>query len=264
MSDIEIVRLTYRDNPWCPQVMKDEAARDFERNPEAAASIWDGLLSLDLDEIVFSGVWMVEDFKIEKVIEELKAQIKISYSGLMQERRAKHQRQAEKINNAFLIGYDHGFVDPSAGLEIFLDAKNKKIYCLREMYERRQSLTEIPSRLKAAIPRAGEKWPVQCDSARPDVIALLKDAGIRATSCTKLKIVDRIDALKTYLIIVHPRCENLIRELSSYRYQTDRNGNVLPDPIDADNHLLDSLAYSLGNELQTRKGGYRELKNPYV
>ena len=129
MDDIEIVRLTFRDNPWNPQVMADEAARDFERNPDVAAAIWDGMLSLDLDEIVFSGIWHVEDFDIEKIIAELISEIKIPHGGFLNERREKHQRQTEKINNAFLIGYDHGWNDPSAAIEIFLDSKNKRIFC---------------------------------------------------------------------------------------------------------------------------------------
>ena len=264
VDDVEIVRLTYRDNCWCPQVMLDEAARDFEHDPIAASWTWDGLLRQMADELVFSGTWVVEDFDIEQVIRELKEGISIPYGGLLQDRRERQARQAAKINNAFFVGYDHGFVDPSTSIEIYLDEKNKRIFCLREMHERRQSLTQIPGRLKKAIPRVADRWPVSCDSARPDVISLLKDAGVNAMSCTKVKIKDRIDQLKTYLLVVAPGCENLIRELSAYRWQKDRNDNLLPTPVDEDNHLLDSIAYALGKILDVNAGEYKQLSNTWI
>ena len=46
-------------------------------------------------------------------------------------------------------------------------------------------------------------------------------------------------------IIIHPRCVNTKSEFSKYKWKEDKNGNVLPIPVDRENHLLDSLRYSL-------------------
>jgi phage terminase large subunit len=51
--------------------------------------------------------------------------------------------------------------------------------------------------------------------------------------------------LKSFDIVVHPRCEHLISELTHYSYKLDSlTGDVLPVLEDKDNHLIDSLRYA--------------------
>ena len=260
MDDIELVKVTFRDNPWCPEVMKQEAARDFAIDPAAAASIWDGGLWQPLDEIVFHN-FISEAFDIKEVIDELKSAVHIGYSCTMREKRERRARQYGKIENAFYIGFDHGWIHPCAGIEVYYDKKNKRIFANNELYQRKLKLTEIGNRLKECIPRTTTGWPVQVENARPDVIDHLKDAGINAHSCKKILIKERIDAIQAHLIIVHPRCENLLMELSSYRWQKDRNDVLLPVPVDEKNDLLDAMSYALAGELQYGKVGYRVIEN---
>ena len=49
-----------------------------------------------------------------------------------------------------------------------------------------------------------------------------------------------------------PRCRNLIRELTLYQWQRDRDGNTLRQPRDRDNHLIDALRYALEGEMEAR------------
>ncbi|MBT3272115.1 MAG: hypothetical protein HN368_03095 [Spirochaetales bacterium] len=264
LDDVELVRLTYRDNCWCPDVMTAEATRDFDRDPITAASIWNGDLWKTTDEIIFHN-FVTEDFDIDEVIEELKSAVHVGHSGFRKDQRERRFRQYQKIENSFFCGFDHGWVDPCAGIELYFDEKNKRIFAINELYQRKLKLTEIGKRLKECIPRTGEGWPVQVDNARPDVIDHLRDCAINAQSCKKIQIKERIDALQTYLIVVHPRCENLLMELSSYRWQKDRNDAILPVPIDEQNHILDSISYALSGELVYGKTGYRTFKNdPYL
>ena len=47
-------------------------------------------------------------------------------------------------------------------------------------------------------------------------------------------------------IIVHPRCERVIEELTLYAYKTDdRTGEILPVLEDKNNHTIDALRYAL-------------------
>jgi phage terminase large subunit len=76
---------------------------------------------------------------------------------------------------------------------------------------------------------------------------------MRAAVKGRGSIEDGISFLQGLDIVVHPRCVNLARELSSYAWKTDRQtGEVLPVPEDANNHLIDALRYAV--ERLHRKG----------
>ena len=52
--------------------------------------------------------------------------------------------------------------------------------------------------------------------------------------------------LKAQDIIVHPRCRNVIDELSTYSYEIDKQTDeVLPKLADKKNHTIDALRYAL-------------------
>jgi phage terminase large subunit len=56
----------------------------------------------------------------------------------------------------------------------------------------------------------------------------------------------------------------VIRELSTYRWKKDRNENLLPEPLDENNHALDAISYALAGELTSRPVvGYARLQDPY-
>ena len=48
---------------------------------------------------------------------------------------------------------------------------------------------------------------------------------------------------------------NLLKELRSYKWQTDRNGESLNKPVDYMNHAIDALRYVALNKLNTNKRG---------
>ena len=54
-----------------------------------------------------------------------------------------------------------------------------------------------------------------------------------------------IEFLKSFDIVVHPRCQHTIDELTLYRYSTDPlTGQLLPKLQDKDNHVIDALRYA--------------------
>jgi phage terminase large subunit len=46
---------------------------------------------------------------------------------------------------------------------------------------------------------------------------------------------------------------NLINELYSYEWQTDKEGNTIDKPIDAFNHLIDALRYAVMMKLTQKQ-----------
>ena len=56
-------------------------------------------------------------------------------------------------------------------------------------------------------------------------------------------VEDGIQFLRSFKeIVIHPRCQQTIKEARLYSYKRDRNtGDVLPQIVDAHNHYIDSI-----------------------
>jgi hypothetical protein len=55
-----------------------------------------------------------------------------------------------------------------------------------------------------------------------------------------------IEFLKSYDIVVHPRCRHTIDELTLYSWKVDdKTGEVLPVLEDKKNHVIDALRYAV-------------------
>lgn len=62
----------------------------------------------------------------------------------------------------------------------------------------------------------------------------------------KNSVMEGIELLRGYKIVVHPRCEETINEISMYSYATDKDsGKVLPEiEKGQQDHCLDALRYA--------------------
>jgi len=97
------------------------------------------------------------------------------------------------------------------------------------------------------------------DSAEPKSIAELKTYGHKVLPCTKGKdsIVYGINLINQNEIYVTDRSKNLIKELQSYTWMKDREGNTINKPIDAFNHCIDAARYAITSQLKNpNKGSY--------
>ena len=81
-----------------------------------------------------------------------------------------------------------------------------------------------------SVPEA-EKWPITADSARPETISHVRNNGFPKISAAvkgPKSVEDGIEWLKSFDIVVHPRCEHTINELTMYSYKTDAlTGKIL-------------------------------------
>ena len=147
---------------------------------------------------------------------------------------------------------DFGFADdPTAFIRVHLDKKKKIIYIVDEMYQRGMFIDDIAKEIKGIV---GTEI-VTCDSSEPRSIADLKRNGIRAIGAKKGagSIEHGIKWLQGHKIVVDHRCTDIIKELSSYKWKEDKDGNVIPKPVDKDNHGLDALRYALEGEMRQSK-----------
>ena len=151
-------------------------------------------------------------------------------------------------------GCDFGYaVDPNALIKVHLDKKRKKIYVFDEWYQSGMSDEELVRVCKTFF----DKNLVACDSAEPKTIDYLALNGVNAYAVKKgADSINRgIRFIQGYEIIVDIKCKNFISEISCYRWQEDKLGNIMAKPVDEKNHLLDSLRYSLENEMLLAEAG---------
>lgn len=152
----------------------------------------------------------------------------------------------------FYNGLDFGFSkDPDALEHMHYDKKKRILYILDELCEVGQNSDLLAKKTKEII---GNQL-VTCDSAEPRMIDELNRQGINAYPARKGKdsILFGIDWLQKQKIVVDVHCQNTKNELQKYRWKEDKNGNVLPKPVDKDNHLIDAMRYGCEDIMEPYK-----------
>ena len=61
---------------------------------------------------------------------------------------------------------------------------------------------------------------------------------------------------KRHNLFIHKDSKNLLDELNSYVWKSDKNGNNLDEPEDHHNHILDPLRYILQMKVMRNTGVY--------
>ena len=215
-ADTFILKTTYKDNRFLPTEYIQSLLQLATVNPTYYKIYVEGDFC-SLDKLVFSN-WKTEWFDIE-------------------------EHKTAKL----LVGLDFGFTnDPTALIASLLDEDKKKIYVFREWggvgYTNKQIANTI-------ISLGFSKSIIIADSAEPKSVREIKECGIqRIKESVKGadSVIHGIQKLQQYEIVIHPSCENLINEFENYSWQKDKKTNEYTNkPIDAFNHYIDALRYSL-------------------
>lgn len=208
-----VVKANYRDNPWLPDVLRQELEYDQKRDPDKFAHVWLGEYQRNSEARVFKN-WRIEEFDV-------------SGEWILRQ------------------GADWGFsVDPSVLVQCAIVGRT--LYVPHEAYRVGCEIDFMPD-LFRTVPEA-ERWPTVADSARPETISYMQRHGFpKMLSAIKgaKSLEEGVEFLKSFDIVVHPRCQHLIDELTLYSYETDPlTGQVLPKLKDKDNHVIDALRYA--------------------
>ena len=149
-----------------------------------------------------------------------------------------------------IYGLDFGYTnDPTALVEIRLHRGN--LHVKEHLY--RSGLTNQD--ISREMERIGidRNELIIADSAEPKSIEEINRMGwhIRGAIKGKDSINQGIDILKRYKVIVEG--ENIAKELNSYIWAKDRNGNLLNKPIDSFNHCIDAMRYAVSYKTRHEK-----------
>ena len=149
-------------------------------------------------------------------------------------------------------GIDWGYAsDPFAYNECQFDRTRRRLYIFFELHGIRLSNREAA----AAIRERGHGGKVVCDSAEPKSIDEMRSLGIRAVGAKKgagsvgygIKWLGDLEE-----IVIDPvRCPETAAEFTNYCF-TEREGNILPEYPDRDNHHIDAVRYACEGDMQKR------------
>ena len=211
--DSIVVEVNYLDNPWFPDVLREEMEYDRRRDPDKYMHVWRGEYVRNSETRVFKN-WTIEEFDAPPD--------------------AVHR-----------FGADWGFAsDPTVLVRCHIIGR--KLYIDYEAYRVGCEIVDTPA-LFMSVPDA-ERWPMVADSARPETISHMRKNGfpkILAAVKGPKSVEEGVEWLKSFDIVVHPRCLHTIDELTLYSYKTDRDtSRVLPLLEDKKNHVIDALRYA--------------------
>lgn len=144
------------------------------------------------------------------------------------------------------FGLDFGYQqDPTALFCGIIFEEEKLLYVFDELYEKKLSNEKIAERI---FKMGYAKEKITADAAEPKSIDRLYDLGIRRIKAArkgKDSIMNGIDYLQDFKIIIHPLCVNFLLEIQNYSWQTDKSGKKINKPIDDFNHLMDAMRYAV-------------------
>lgn len=138
-------------------------------------------------------------------------------------------------------GIDFGFNHPQALVEV--RTIGDSLY-IRELFYKSQTLvTDLISFMK----REGitEDAIIYADSANPDKIQTIVNAGYRRATGAKKDVLAGIDYLKSKKLFITEDSVNLLKELGIYSWQTDKDGNPTEKPVKLFDDLCDSVRYAV-------------------
>ena len=144
----------------------------------------------------------------------------------------------------YSLGTDFGF--NHATVTLLLGWYDEEPYILREVYTNGKTTQEFIKMLNdAGIPR---RTLMYCDSAEPDRIKELRQAGFKAMPVQKEpgSVHNQIAWLRDRVINVDGSCVHTIKELQQYKYLKDRvTGKYTDEPVCVEDDCIAALRYGI-------------------
>ena len=269
-----VIDSTFLDNPFCPPEMRRKIlsykpvsmsivveSGQLQKSEAMDYNLVDN--KLDLDKKTLDDLILCRENESKNSADAFKWSV---YGlGLKAERPNRIFRwnkitleDYQSIEGITLVVTDWGKVDPWAVVEVkYYDGG---LYCKELNYKSENEIrSEMTSTERAQtngddegivtwlFSKLGisERTEIVADNNRPMKIIALRRGGWTAHPAGKLKgsIIDGIDLLDDLTVYYTRESVNIDYEQENYSRKTDRHGEVLEEPEDADNHCMDAIRY---------------------
>ena len=221
-ADCVVIEANWNDNPFLPAELRADLEDDRRRDPDKFQHVWQGAYSLNSEARVFRN-WKIEEF----------------------------ETPTDAVHR---FGADWGFAtDPTVLVRCHIDGR--KLYVDAEAWQVGCEIDKTPALFDTV--GGAKKFLIRADSSRPETVSYMKRQGYRIIGAIKGpgSVEDGVEFLRSFDIIVHPRCVKVADELTLYAYKVDKHtGDILPMLEDKNNHTIDALRYALE---ELRRTGYK-------
>jgi phage terminase large subunit len=208
-SDVEIIKSTYKDNPFLAkeyiQILKDLKDQDKNSYKVYALGEWGSL-----ENLIYNNYSFIDDFPKKENLDEI------------------------------IYGLDFGFNNPSALVKIGL--KENNAYLQQVLYETKLTNSQLIEKLK--VLNIEPNLQIYADSAEPNRIEEICKAGFNCFPSDK-DVNKGIDTVKSYKKFITKDSADLIKEIQSHSWQTNKTGDVIDIPIKINDHACDAVRYGI-------------------
>lgn len=240
----ELIYESYQLFDWDDAPSVDEAERvygiDFGfNNPATLIELRERDGNLYCKELIYkSGLLDIQFIKQMDIIMIEKATRRLAEDGWIIEN--NHEKSLNRLSNSL--------IERITDTEPYTTSSLWSVFS--EMEPSADEDEEILNRLHKRIDREKNEY-FYCDSAEPDKIEKLKQAGYNAKKSDK-SVKDGIDHVKSKNLLIERSSVHIRKEIQQYRWKTDKDDNVLDEPIKLNDHTLDPIRY----------GSYTHTKTP--
>jgi len=150
-------------------------------------------------------------------------------------------------------GMDFGYNDPTVLLHVKIDKANKKLYINEKLYK--SNLTSETIRNEMIRLDISKNTRIIADNARPEIIAELRKVfNMKPSTKGANSIYYGILKILEFELYITRNSHNVIREIGSYRYKEDKDGNFSNEVVEIDDHSMDALRYIVRDLVDGDKG----------
>ena len=152
----------------------------------------------------------------------------------------------EKLNtypevfDEIIYGIDFGYNNKTAVVRI--NIKDCEYYLEELIYQSRLTNADLINKLKKTNIKNSDY--IYCDSAEPNRLEELRRSGFNVYPADK-SVKDGIDFIKRCRIYSKDENTNINKEVLSYCYKKDKDGNILDEPVKFNDHLMDAIRYAI-------------------
>ena len=220
-----ITRSTYLDVPkeWLGQPFIDEAEHLKEIRPEAYEHEYMGIAN-------GNGGAVFEYVEVREITDEEIAQMDRIYQGV-----------------------DWGwYPDKYAFTRTYYDVARETIYFIDEHCVNKRSNEQTADWIKK---KGYNDYAIVCDSAEPKSVEDYRNLGLVAQAAVKGpgSVEYGMKWLQRRKIVIDPRrTPYAYKEITTYEYDRDKDGNIISGYPDRDNHAIDSLRYAYNRVIMRR------------
>ncbi len=229
-QDTAFFKTTFRDNPFLPERIKKEIKKYKEVDP----NYW-RIYGLGERGVAQSTIYNNWTYAVNRKGQEVKF---------------------EDFEGQIVYGMDFGYNDPTTIIRVKYHPVGG-IYAEQLFYRTEQTSDSIIlnlDRLRIANKITYED-EIIADSSRPEIIEAVRNAGYNIKPAKKEagSVLRGINFIKKNKVFITKESTDLIKEIRSYKWKTDKDERILDKPVDLNDHTLDALRYALEKFSRNKK-----------